>query len=252
MIRRLATDPGGPPTQVFYTTHSPFFVSVDSVESIRLLRVVSRGFPETVATQVDLDAAAEELWVAHGMQGSTWTAATLRPRLRPMVETPVSEGFFANAVVLVEGEEDRAILAAAAAQQSLDLSQCGIALIPVAGKANLDRAVVLYRQLGIPIYVLFDGDQRRGRNGNPEANRALLALLGHPPEDFPATQVQPAFACFADTLENSFSIVLTFGDRLLSHDPFPPSGAPPLTSLHPTRMNRPCDGTPRLSTRNRR
>jgi putative ATP-dependent endonuclease of OLD family len=124
----------------------------------------------------------------------------LRPRLRPMVETPVSEGFFANAVVLVEGEEDRAILAAAAAQESLDLSQCGIALIPVASKANLDRAVILYRQLGIPIYVLFDGDRRRGRRGNPEANRALLALFGHPPEDFPATQVQPAFACFADTL----------------------------------------------------
>jgi hypothetical protein len=202
VLRRLATDPVGPPTQVLYTTHSPFFVSVDSVESIRLLRVAGgdSGFPESVASQVDLDAAAQELWAAHGAQGARWTASSLRPRLRPMVETPVSEGFFGAAVVLVEGEEDRAVLAAAAAQQGLDLSQRGIALIPVAGKANLDRAVVLYRQLGIPTYVLFDVDRRRGRNGNPKANRALLALFGHTPEDFPATQVQSTFACFADTL----------------------------------------------------
>lgn len=166
------------------------------------LRVAAgpQGLPETSISSVDLAAAATELWAAYGGTGGCWTATSLRPRLRPIVETPVSEGFFAHAVVLLEGEEDRAVLAAAAAERDLDLAQRGIALLAVGGKGNLDRAIVSFRQLGIPTYALFDVDQRRGGDGNARSNRALLRLLGRPPEDFPDTQVHASFACFEETL----------------------------------------------------
>jgi hypothetical protein len=202
VLQRLALDPGGPATQVVYATHSPYFVAVDAVESLRLLRVTSgtEGLPEASVSSVDLTAAAAELWAAHGAAGACWTAASLRPRLRPMVETPVSEGFFAQAVVLLEGEEDRAVLAAAAAERDLDLAQRGIVLLPAGGKANLDRAIVLFRQLRIPTYVLFDADRRRRRDSDARSNRALLRLFGRPLEDFPDTQVHATFACFEDTL----------------------------------------------------
>jgi hypothetical protein len=202
VLQQLTQDAGGPATQVLYATHSPYFISVDAVESLRLLRVAAgpQGLPETSISSVDLTAAATELWAAYGGTGGCWTATSLRPRLRPMVETPVSEGFFAHAAVLLEGDEDRAVLAAAAAERDLDLAQRGIALLAVGGKGNLDRAIVLFRQLGIPTYALFDVDQRRGGDGNARSNRALLRLLGRPPEDFPDTQVHASFACFEETL----------------------------------------------------
>jgi len=202
VLQRLTQDAAGPATQVLYATHSPYFISVDAVESLRLLRVASgpQGLPETSISSVDLATAATELWAAYGSAGACWTAVSLRPRLRPMVETPVSEGFFAHAVVLLEGDEDRAVLAAAAAERDLDLAERGIALLTVGGKGNLDRAIVLFRQLGIPTYALFDADRRRGGDGNARSNRALLRLLGRPPEDFPDTQVHATFACFEETL----------------------------------------------------
>lgn len=205
VLHRLAYGADGAATQVFYTTHSPLFVSVDRVRSLRLLRITggAEGVPETSLTSVDLDAAAVELWEAHGGDGERWTASSLQPRLRPLVETPVSEGFFADLVVLLEGEEDRAVLAAAAAQRGVDLCERGIALLPVGGKENLDRAIVLFRQFGIPAYVLFDADRcvgARERAHKARSNRALLRLLRQPVEDFPDTRVTSSFACFENTL----------------------------------------------------
>jgi hypothetical protein len=206
VLHQLADGSGISDTQVFYATHSPFFVSVDAVQSIRLLRINARAddAPETSVTSTDLDAAAAELWEANGQPDGRWDANTLRARLRPMVETPVSEGFFASAVVLVEGEEDRAVVTAAAAVQGLDLDQRGIALLPVGGKRNLDRALVLFRQLEIPTYIVFDGDQnnRRNRDTNAKTNQALLRLLGQP-QEFPETQARSKFACFENNLINT-------------------------------------------------
>jgi len=54
--------------------------------------------------------------------------------------------------------------------------------------------------LEIPTYLIWDSDKSKNKDGNPNANRRLLRLLGQEEEDFPS-KVMPTFACFEDKLE---------------------------------------------------
>jgi predicted ATP-dependent endonuclease of OLD family len=189
-------------TQVLYTTHSPLFVGLDRFEQIRLLRKADNvaGKPRvTKAVKAELDAVAEEIWVAGGSQGSKYTADTLRPRLHAVMTPWVNEGFFADVAVLVEGEDDRAAIIGAAKSMNHDFDSCGISVIPCIGKNNLDRPLVIFRCFGILTYVLWDSDCGE-TDANPEDNRRLLRLLGQPEEDWPCG-VQDRHACFKTKLE---------------------------------------------------
>jgi hypothetical protein len=206
-------------TQVLYSTHSPLFVGLDRFEQIRLLRKVDdvAGKPRvTKAVKAELDAVAREIWVAGGSQGDEYTADTLRPRLQAVMTPWVNEGFFADVAVLVEGEDDRAAILGVAASMGHDLDSDGISVIPCSGKNNLDRPLVIFRRLGIPVYAIWDGDQGEA-DAKPEDNRKLLRLLGQSEEDWPSG-VKDQYACFKVKLETTLKeeIGNDLFDRLLS------------------------------------
>ena len=102
--------------------------------------------------------------------------------------TPMlAEGFFADVVVLVEGENDRAAIVGTALTLHHDFDSLGVSVIPCGGKGSLDRPAVIFRELGIPVYVVWDGD--KDQNGaRAEDNRRLLRLLGEPIVDWPSCQ----------------------------------------------------------------
>lgn len=192
-------------TQVLYSTHSPLFVGLDRFDQLRLLRKADgmAGKPRvTRVSAADLDAVAEEIWRATGAQGDRYTAATLRPRLQAVMTPWVNEGFFADIAVLVEGEDDRAAILGVASLRGRDFDGEGIAIIPCIGKNNLDRPLVIFRRLGIPVYVIWDGD-RGGKDAKPEANRRLLRLLGQEEQDWPCA-VEDNCACFETDLTKTF------------------------------------------------
>lgn len=206
-------------TQVFYTTHSPLFVGLEWFDRIRLLRKqdAEPGKPRaTKCVRVELHAVAEQLWVAVGKVGEKYTADTLRPRLQTLMTPWVNEGFFADAVVLVEGEDDRAAILGVAKSMGYDFDSDGIAVIPCMGKNNLDRPLVIFRSLDIPVYVIWDGDFGK-QDANPEDNRRLLHLLGQQEEDWPSG-VQDGYACFKEDLESTLTeeIGKVLFDELLS------------------------------------
>lgn len=89
----------------------------------------------------------------------------------------MGEGFFADVVALVEGESDRAALLAVAGTMGLDFDSLGIAVIPCFSKSSIDRPLVIFRQLGIPVYAVWDGDYGN-KDPKPEINRHLLRLVG--------------------------------------------------------------------------
>jgi len=196
-------------TQVLYTTHSPLFVGLDRFDHISLLQKADHveGMPRiTKLTKTTLDAVAEELWIVGGKQGDKYTADTLRPRLLAILTPWLNEGFFADVAVLVEGEDDRAAILGAAKSMGHDFDSGGIAVIPCMGKSNLDRPLVIFRQLGIPIYLMWDSDH--GENdAKPDTNRYLLRLLGQAEEDWPS-QVMEKHACFKVNLEATLSAEL--------------------------------------------
>lgn len=216
----LGTIPGvAKRTQVLYSTHSPLFVGLDRFDQISLLRKADtvNGKPRvTKVTKAALDDVAEELWIANGKQGVKYSADTLRPRLQAVLTPWVNEGFFADVVVLIEGEDDRAAILGIAKSMGHDFDSNGIAVIPCLGKSNLDRPLVIFRRLGIPVYVIWDSDHGE-KEAKPDPNRYLLRLLGQDEQDWP-NEVSEKYACFKVKLEVTLSEEIgkeTF-DKLLS------------------------------------
>ena len=82
-----------------------------------------------------------------------------------------------------------------------DFDSLGITVIPCFGKPSLDRPLVIFRQLGIPVYVVWDGDHK-GNNAKSKINKSLLRLLDQPEEDWPDF-VRDSCACFKITLEKT-------------------------------------------------
>jgi predicted ATP-dependent endonuclease of OLD family len=110
----------------------------------------------------------------------------------------MNEGFFADVVVLVEGEDDRAAIMGVAAARGHDFDAKGIAVIPCGGKCNIDRPALIFSSFEIPVYAVWDSDQ--GKSDGEETNRRLLRLMGVQEEAWPSA-VTPRYACFKNNLE---------------------------------------------------
>jgi predicted ATP-dependent endonuclease of OLD family len=188
-------------TQVLYSTHSPLFVDIRRFNNVRRLSKVPSisGEPkQTTVVSTTLDEVAAIIGKADGKIKGEYSGATLKPRLQTLMTPWMNEGFFADVAVLVEGEEDRAILLGVAQSMEYDLESLGISVIPCMGKNNLDRPATIFRQLDIPVYVVWDSDQ--GNNeARPKDNHKLLRLVNEVGEDWPH-KVTDKFACFESTL----------------------------------------------------
>jgi len=187
--------------QVVISTHSPYFVTLAHFESVRLLRrkhVAGKKVPERTVGRTTLKDVADEL-SASFVPAKQFTAESLEPRLHGILDNALREGFFADSIVLVEGDQDQALVAATCRQNNFDFEAAGLAILPVNGKNSLDKALIIFRQLGIPTYVMFDGDKKRA--DNHEANPRLLRLLGAEPTETPATLVAATYTVFEENLE---------------------------------------------------
>lgn len=198
-------------TQIIYGTHSPLFIRIDHIEQIILLRKIkNENNPKiTKVIHTDLGEVATQL-------GNNYTAETLLPRLKAIMTPWMNEGFFADVAVLVEGEDDLAAILGIARAMGHEFEGYGISVIPCGGKTNIDRPYVIFSQLGIPVYIIWDGDYGKGetegvcercerpldKKPNPLENRRLLSLVGYDEEDWPE-YIEENFACFKYDLETT-------------------------------------------------
>ena len=151
---------------------------------------------ETRARFIKMEQIAEKLEKATGSSNGSFTASSLRARLTNLMTPWVNEGFFANVVALVEGESDQCAILEVARQIGVDFEKVGISVIPVRGKTNLATPFLIFTELGIPVYLVFDCDKNKGIDGKPETNKLLLRLCGYPEEEFSKTSVKDNLACF--------------------------------------------------------
>ncbi len=195
-------------TQVVYTTHSPYFVSVDNVQAVRLLRFAAEGEPpnppRTRGSAARLEAVAARLDEARRGTGKGWTGQSVAAHLPGLLGTSVSEGLFADAVVLVEGEEDIGLIDGAAAAAGIDLAVRGVAVVAVGGKDPLPLAAEVFRALRVPAYVVFDTDEKPGGQatdaGALRSNSILTWLADGTGQERPPTTVTPLWAAGKPTL----------------------------------------------------
>jgi putative ATP-dependent endonuclease of OLD family len=132
--------------QVLLATHSPYFVQPEQFAALRRF-TCTRG-----ATSV---ANASFASVA---SSSGINVDQVQKAITAYVPTEFSEGFFADAVALVEGQTDRVVLEAAARKLGSDLDSRGVTILSVEGKGGLRVARAILKALDIPTYILTDGD----------------------------------------------------------------------------------------------
>jgi len=98
----------------------------------------------------------------------------------------ILEGFFAKAVVLVEGPTESLALPIYLERTGLDTAKEGVAVIPVHGKGNLAKWYRLFTAYEIPCYVVFDNDGDTDDKKQVKRRDALLALnkLGYAVDAF--------------------------------------------------------------------
>lgn len=195
--------------QISYATHSPYFLESDGFDQIRrMTRTVEDGAPSVDVHSTTQAAVRDRL-------GSGIKDADLMRQIARAYLTEMPEAMFARAVILVEGVTDKGVLEGCGLRED-PLNTNGIMVVQVGGKQNLRLPYAILTALGIPAFVVFDGDRHNAEQQPDDTdarlanriaqetgnNRKLLALLGADPEDWPETRVADRHAVFRGRLED--------------------------------------------------
>ena len=143
VLAQLASQPNA---QVIIATHSPYFARPEHFAQIRRFSLVA-GETAVRSTTVDKVAAR---------------SSTKAPQVVKIVEkrlpTTFSEGFFADAVVLVEGDTDKVVIDTIAERQGRALDLIGVSVLEMSGKGGLAIPKAILEELNIPAYIVADAD----------------------------------------------------------------------------------------------
>jgi putative ATP-dependent endonuclease of OLD family len=193
-------------TQIFYTTHSPNFLSVGRFDEIHVTRkdetkgtFVNSAHPQRFVVdlnirtniQTDIPNLCLQYKNAYEETGDTQKA---------------NEAFFAKRIILVEGQSESLVLPYLFDLVGFDYIAFGITIVRCGSKGEIDRFYRLYVELGIPCYVIFDGDSSHigteHEANTIQKNHAILSLFGNT-GDFPDNNSTNDFLGFANTLNEN-------------------------------------------------
>lgn len=193
-------------TQVMFASHSSLFVSAERFDEIRLARrnaVDGTTSKECVLTSSTLEAICRKQEIAFGEAEGTRTIEGLRSRLH-VVGAELSEGFFADVAVVVEGASDRAALVATAELMGANFEENGVAILIAGGKTAVVNPVCIFQELQIPTYFIWDCDKGL-KDDHVGYNHALQRLSGTADDDISDhfDMIGTAGACFEYNLETT-------------------------------------------------
>tara|TARA_R110002049_G_scaffold130820_1_gene289281 strand:+ start:15774 stop:17726 length:1953 start_codon:yes stop_codon:yes gene_type:complete len=175
-------------SQVVVATHSPWFVSGEGFEDVRMVRKDGVSSCSSVS-HMSFAEIADTIAVATGEKPTKPEGALAK--IHQALQPALNEMFFTRRLVLVEGLEDVAYLLAYfnLLDRSEDFRRMGCHIVPANGKSELLRPVVVSKHMMIPTYLIFDSDSDKpDKNGSrakhEKDNKALLTLVCRP-EDAP-------------------------------------------------------------------
>jgi putative ATP-dependent endonuclease of the OLD family len=192
--------------QVVFASHSSYFISMDRFDEIRIARrkaIKGMKNKECAISSATLKDVNERNEMAFSHPPGFWNPAELPAKLH-VVNQEISEGFFADLVVLVEGISDKAALIGTAELLGINFEELGIAVISADGKDTLDKVAPIFQSFDIPTYLIWDCDSQ----DDAQQNRALQRRAGVVDEELvdKATIVGPRFACFEVKLETTMKL----------------------------------------------
>lgn len=144
--------------QAIVTTHSPHFVSGRTFESIRVLRK-----RENSTTVQCWTIDEQRAYCAHRKGIEAIGAAAALSGMDRSLQPGVAELFFAGRVILVEGQEDIAILEAYLRKigKLSDFLRAGCHFVAAGGKTKMPMLIALARGFCIDVYSVVDFDMNR-------------------------------------------------------------------------------------------
>ncbi|MEU7990541.1 ATP-dependent endonuclease [Streptosporangium canum] len=210
VLRKIARKDGHG-VQVSYATHSPYFLEPEGFTEIRRM---TRTLSDSVGASVQIQSTSKEA-IAQRLNSAFKTDEVYRQLTRVCLQS-LPEALFARAALLVEGGTDQGFFEGCGLRHD-PLNRNGIVVVDAGSKRILPLAHAVLAELGVPCFVIFDGDaggehRDRSKNKAPDkiadgvrqrmqANRMLLGYLKGHVEDFPQTKVYDDYAVFHDTLE---------------------------------------------------
>ena len=206
--------------QVFFTTHSSFMVDVAYFDEIIRMETVSVSIPpeegnhgakgkvrksvESRARQLTIPAVIKDIEVRHPELAGSVTDLTVRERFANAYNPTRNEGFFANRVILTEGPTEEYALPIYAKGIGWEMDQEACSVISCGGKHGIDPLFVIFNELGIPTYVVFDYD--KGRKAKDVADAKLIFdRLGRPiPNPLVNDVIDDHSTCLFDNWEETW------------------------------------------------
>ncbi len=176
-------------SQVLLTTHSPYFVSGEAFEEIRLIRKDSASGKSNVQ-RTDFERYAKRISDITGEKPDK--PAVARAKLYAALQPEPAELFFCNGVVLVEGIEDRSYVTTALVLEDKwdDVRRAGLHIVPADGKSGILQLLVIAQEMDIPSFVVFDADghvtKEKWREAHERDNKHLMSALNIASKPFPS------------------------------------------------------------------
>lgn len=213
VLRALAEDVSKN-IQVTYATHSPMFIEAQKFSQVRRLA-------RRTGTDAGVSVHASNLDIVKNLLAGVVRPGTVDSQLDGAISARLPLAMFASAVLLVEGTTEVAVLEGIADRTLVgSLAAWGLAVVEVGGKTSITLPHAILTSLGVPVYVIFDGDAgfesrsvangktpekiHEERLGHVSANRNLLKYFGLPEVDFPDQQSADQVAILGDHLETLF------------------------------------------------
>jgi len=169
-------------SQVLITTHSPHMVSSQGFVTVRRVTKQRGDKPESKAAHATIKQVSDIL--AKALGGMPTSHSKMMADIEQIMEPSLSELYFCDVAILVEGSEDVAYLSAhLALTKQLDwFRRYGCHFVVCRGKTNISRPLSIANCLGIPTFTLFDSDNNHKGDELKAAKRdnsCLLSLTGH-------------------------------------------------------------------------
>ena len=160
--------------QVIYSTHDGYFLDVEQFQEIRVFRKQRNHKPPRTSVDHISEQVLLKIW--EKLTNKTGIALhSVREHLKNVYDPFRNEGFLSKVVVVCEGPTERAALPLYMKALGYDLDQNGVSVIDAGSVDLLDYFYILLTELGIPTYVLWDGDKPNVAD--------LTTLIGEPKKD---------------------------------------------------------------------
>ena len=167
--------------QVMVCTHSPYFVSGNGFEHVRVIRKCQQTHRSS-SKHVPFENLEQKVAEAYGERRTSRPGAIAK--IHQSLQPSINEMLFTPVLILVEGLEDVAYITSHLQLDGLweDYRRLRCHLVPAAGKSFMVQPLALAKALDIPTFVIFDsdGDEEKPENRIRHArdNTALLRLCG--------------------------------------------------------------------------